>query len=67
MLNGCFHRADAAAGRGADRPRSAAAALALSLCIALLAGCAGMGGRESAQATAAAEASIPPKDALPLD
>ncbi len=54
---------------GADhRPRrAAAAALAFSLCAALLAGCAGMKGGEGAQATAATEAPIPPKEALPLD
>jgi hypothetical protein len=50
--------------RGADpRPRRATvAALALSLCVAVLAGCAG---RDAAQPAAAAP--IPPKEALPLD
>ena len=57
------------AGRGADRPRGATvAALVLTLCTALLAGCAGMQGREAAQQPAAAAAApIPPKEALPLD
>ena len=56
--------------RGACRPpRLRPAALAvLSLCVALLAGCAGMAGREAARPTAdTAAAPIPPKEALPLD
>ena len=60
------------AGPDADRPRrrATAVALAASVCAALLAGCAGMQGREAAQPAVAATpvaAPIPPKDALPLD
>jgi hypothetical protein len=42
-------------------------ALAISVCAALLAGCAGVGGQQAAPPPTAEAAPIPPKDALPLD
>jgi hypothetical protein len=59
---------DACLGTRSRRGRVALAAVAtLSLCGALLAGCAMTTGQEPTQQAAAAEAPIPPKNALPLD